>query len=192
MLKITANETYKLMPIYYDGALIPRRIMKFIFFNGKIYYTEDKMLISLLMNYLRTEEKSKLHIGTRYFYNIYKDKSVDSIMFSKSIDDIISKDPELLDINSNAHLCIIEDEFIYSQYLKDYSKSHKINIDWKKPDPDIIKQLIIDNSNKINNIIIQNTLNDINILGEDFTLIYRNELANNRDKKIEKLIKNLS
>lgn len=187
-MKLT-DGIYKLLPIYHNGEIKSRLDVRFIYYNSKYYYTFDNNLYSIIQKcYHDKNILPGIMTGNRHYHNILNDNSIKTITFGKSLVDIISKCPELFDINSNAHLKIVEGEkFIGGTTFRDYKDSHKVDIEWVKPDIDY-ENLLIDSGNKLTDIINRNTLKDVSVLGKDFESFYNKEIAKIRDKKIEKLM----
>lgn len=181
---------YKLAPIYHNGEIKPKLIVRFVFLRGVYHFILDNNLFSIIQKcYQNKKVFPGIMIGTRHFHNIYMDNDIKSIKFTRSLDDITTKHPELFDINSNAHLKVVNGEkIIGGTTFKDYSDSYIVDIDWKRPDIDFYDKKIIESSNKLTNMINRRALKDISVLGKEFELFYNEEIAKIRDKKIDKLI----
>ena len=189
-MMIVREGIYKLAPIYHNGEIKPKLIVRFVFLRGEYHFILDNKLFSIIQKcYQNKKVFPGIMIGTRHFHNIYMDNDIKAINFTRSLDDITAKHPELFDINSNAHLKVVEGEkIIGGTTFKDYSDSYIVDIDWKKPDKDFYEKKIIESSNKLTNIINRRALKDISVLGKEFGLFYNEEIAKIRDKKIDKLI----
>ena len=184
-MMIVREGIYKLAPIYHNGEIKPKLIVRFVFLRGEYHFILDNNLFSIIHKcYQNKRVFPGIIIGTRHFHNDIK-----AINFTKSLDDVATKHPELFDINSNVHLKVVEGEkIIGGTTFKDYSDSYIVDIDWKRPDIDFYDKKIIESSNKLTNMINRRALKDISVLGKEFGLFYNEEIAKIRDKKIDKLI----
>lgn len=189
MLRVTDSDVFKILPTLYDGDILPYRSMRFIYISNKIYYIECPIVYSSILEFKNLENNVKFYHGYRYFYNVYHNDKVDFITVGKSLADIISKDVKLYDINSNSHLKVITNDVDGGNYrFKDYRESHRIDIEWNRPDVDNLSKWLSENNSSMNKYIESNILKDISILGEDFVSIYNDIVSKKREDKLNKLI----
>jgi hypothetical protein len=104
-----------------------------------IYDNSDKQYLRRISHTLyRNDGDKKLPVQIRYAYNIYIGGEIKIMNVSRTIQDIISSNPEVLDIRSNHQLFVVKDEVSAGgQFFPDWKKSYVSEKSWTPPISDI-------------------------------------------------------
>jgi hypothetical protein len=96
-----------------------------------IYDNSDKQYLRRISHTLyRNDGDKKLPVQIRYAYNIYIGGEIKIMNVSRTIQDIITNNPEVLDIRSNKHMNIVgEMKSGFPSWEKSYIKDHN----WTPP-----------------------------------------------------------
>ena len=96
-----------------------------------IYDNSDKQYLRRISHTLyRNDGDKKLPVQIRYAYNIYVGGEIKVMNVGRTIQDIITNSPEVLDIRSNKHLNIVQEmKSGFPSWEKSYIKDHN----WTPP-----------------------------------------------------------
>ena len=96
-----------------------------------IYDNSDKQYLRRISHTLyRNDGDKKLPVQIRYAYNIYVGGEIKVMNVGRTIQDIITNNPEVLDIRSNKHLNIVQEmKSGFPSWEKSYIKDHN----WTPP-----------------------------------------------------------
>jgi hypothetical protein len=157
-----------------------------------IYDNSDKQYLRKISHTLyRNDGDKKLPVQIRYAYNIYIGGENKIMNVSRTIQDIITNNPEVLDIRSNKHLNIVgEMKSGFPSWEKSYIKDHN----WTPPISDInskeewhsyikTNQPDFDNHIESNNIFVHKE-KLVKYLGKD---MLGDLISDDRQKKLDKL-----
>jgi hypothetical protein len=157
-----------------------------------IYDNSDKQYLRRISHTLyRNDGDKKLPVQIRYAYNIYIGGEIKIMNVSRTIQDIITNNPEVLDIRSNKHLNIVgEMKSGFPSWEKSYIKDHN----WTPPISDInskeewhsyikTNQPDFDNHIESNNIFVHKE-KLVKYLGKD---MLGDLISDDRQKKLDKL-----
>ena len=157
-----------------------------------IYDNSDKQYLRRISHTLyRNDGDKKLPVQIRYAYNIYIGGENKIMNVSRTIQDIITNNPEVLDIRSNKHLNIVgEMKSGFPSWEKSYIKDHN----WTPPISDInskeewhsyikTNQPDFDNHIESNNIFVHKE-KLVKYLGKD---MLGDLISDDRQKKLDKL-----
>lgn len=157
-----------------------------------IYDNSDKQYLRKISHTLyRNDGDKKLPVQIRYAYNIYIGGEIKIMNVSRTIQDIITNNPEVLDIRSNKHLNIVgEMKSGFPSWEKSYIKDHN----WTPPISDInskeewhsyikTNQPDFDNHIESNNIFVHKE-KLVKYLGKD---MLGDLISDDRQKKLDKL-----
>ena len=157
-----------------------------------IYDNSDKQYLRKISHTLyRNDGDKKLTVQIRYAYNIYIRGEIKIMNVSRTIQDIITNNPEVLDIRSNKHLNIVgEMKSGFPSWEKSYIKDHN----WTPPISDInskeewysfikTNQPDFDNHIESNNIFVHKE-KLVKYLGKD---MLGDLISDDRQKKLDKL-----
>jgi hypothetical protein len=157
-----------------------------------IYDNSDKQYLRRISHTLyRNDGDKKLTVQIRYAYNIYIRGEIKIMNVSRTIQDIITNNPEVLDIRSNKHLNIVgEMKSGFPSWEKSYIKDHN----WTPPISDInskeewhsyikTNQPDFDNHIESNNIFVHKE-KLVKYLGKD---MLGDLISDDRQKKLDKL-----
>jgi hypothetical protein len=169
-------------------------------FVGKstIYDYSDKSYLKRISHKLRESKSStKLQIATRHGMNIYIDGEIRILNVSKTLFEMITNNPKLLDIRGNHQLFVVKEEVNAGggQFFPDFKKSYVSEKSWTPPVNDInskeewysyIKsnQPDFDTHIEKNNIFNQKQLL-VNLLGTD---MLSELISDDRQKKLDKIL----
>jgi hypothetical protein len=161
-----------------------------------IYDNSDKQYLRRISHTLyRNDGDKKLPVQVRYAYNIYIGGEIKVMNVSRTIQDIITTSPQVLDIRSNHQLFVVKDEVpAGGQFFPDWKKSYVSEKSWTPPVSDInskeewysfIKsnQPDFDNHIESNNIFIHKE-KLVKYLGKD---MLGDLISDDRQKKLDKL-----
>jgi hypothetical protein len=161
-----------------------------------IYDSSDKQYLRRISHTLyRNDGDKKLPIQIRYAYNIYVDGEIKVMNVGKTIQDIITTSPQVLDIRSNHQLFVVKDEVpAGGQFLPDWKKSYVSEKSWTPPISDInskeewcsfikTNQPDFDNHIESNNIFVHKE-KLVKYLGKD---MLGDLISDDRQKKLDKL-----
>jgi hypothetical protein len=157
-----------------------------------IYDNSDKQYLRKISHTLyRNDGDKKLTVQIRYAYNIYIRGEIKIMNVSRTIQDIITNNTEVLDIRSNKHLNIVgEMKSGFPSWEKSYIKDHN----WTPPISDInskeewhsyikTNQPDFDNHIESNNIFVHKE-KLVKYLGKD---MLGDLISDDRQKKLDKL-----
>ena len=157
-----------------------------------IYDNSDKQYLRRISHTLyRNDGDKKLPVQIRYAYNIYIGGENKIMNVSRTIQDIITNNTEVLDIRSNKHLNIVgEMKSGFPSWEKSYIKDHN----WTPPISDInskeewhsyikTNQPDFDNHIESNNIFVHKE-KLVKYLGKD---MLGDLISDDRQKKLDKL-----
>ena len=157
-----------------------------------IYDNSDKQYLRRISHTLyRNDGDKKLPVQIRYAYNIYIGGEIKIMNVSRTIQDIITNNPEVLDIRSNKHLNIVgEMKSGFPSWEKSYIKDHN----WTPPVNDMdskdewhsyikTNQPDFDNHIESNNIFVHKQ-KLVKFLGTD---MLGDLISDDRQKKLDKL-----
>jgi hypothetical protein len=157
-----------------------------------IYDNSDKQYLRKISHTLyRNDGDKKLTVQIRYAYNIYIRGEIKIMNVSRTIQDIITNNTEVLDIRSNKHLNIVgEMKSGFPSWEKSYIKDHN----WTPPVSDInskeewysfikTNQPDFDNHIESNNIFVHKE-KLVKYLGKD---MLGDLISDDRQKKLDKL-----
>ena len=167
-----------------------------------IYDDSDKSYLKRISHKLRESKlihhsSTKLQVTTRYGMNIYIDGEIRFLNVTKTLFEMITNNPKLLDIRGNHQLFVVKDEVhAGGQVFPDWKKSYVSEKNWTSPVSDInskdewysyIKsnQPDFDNYLEKSNIFNQKQLLT-NLLGSD---MLAEIISDDRQKKLETLLK---
>jgi hypothetical protein len=169
-------------------------------FVGKstIYDDSDKSYLKRISHKLRESNSStKLQIAIRHGMNIYIDGEIRILSVSKTLFEMITNNPKLLDIRGNHQLFVVKKEVSVGggQLFPSFDKSYVSEKSWTPPVVDInskeewysyIKsnQPDFDTHIEKNNIFNQKQLL-VNLLGTD---MLAEIISDDRHKKLEKIL----
>jgi hypothetical protein len=161
-----------------------------------IYDNSDKQYLRRISHTLyRNDGDKKLPVQVRYAYNIYILGEIKVMNVSRTIQDIISNNPEVLDIRSNHQLFVVKDEVpAGGQFFPDWKKSYVSEKSWTPPISDInskeewysfikTNQPDFDNHIESNNIFVHKE-KLVKYLGKD---MLGEIISDDRQKKLDKL-----
>ena len=161
-----------------------------------IYDSSDKQYLRRISHTLyRNDGDKKLPVQVRYAYNIYILGEIKVMNVSRTIQDIISNNPEVLDIRSNHQLFVVKDEVpAGGQFFPDWKKSYVSEKSWTPPISDInskeewysfikTNQPDFDNHIESNNIFVHKE-KLVKYLGKD---MLGEIISDDRQKKLDKL-----
>ena len=169
-------------------------------FVGKstIYDYSDKSYLKRISHKLRESNSStKLQIATRHGMNIYIDGEIRILNVSKTLFEMITNNPKLLDIRGNHQLFVVKEEVNAGggQFFPDFKKSYVSEKSWTPPVNDInskeewysyikANQPDFDTYIEKNNIFNQKQLL-VNLLGTD---MLSELISDDRQKKLDKIL----
>ena len=161
-----------------------------------IYDSSDKQYLRRISHTLyRNDGDKKLPVQVRYAYNIYIGGEIKVMNVSRTIQDIITNNPEVLDIRSNHQLFVVKDEVSAGgQFFPDWKKSYVSEKSWTPPVNDInskdewysyikTNQPDFDNHIESNNIFVHKE-KLVKYLGTD---MLGDLISDDRQKKLDKL-----
>ena len=161
-----------------------------------IYDSSDKQYLRRISHTLyRNDGDKKLPVQIRYAYNIYVDGEIKVMNVGRTIQDIITTSPQVLDIRSNHQLFVVKDEVpAAGQFLPDWKKSYVSEKSWTPPISDInskeewysfikTNQPDFDNHIESNNIFVHKE-KLVKYLGTD---MLGDLISDDRQKKLDKL-----
>ena len=161
-----------------------------------IYDSSDKQYLRRISHTLyRNDGDKKLPVQIRYAYNIYILGEIKIMNVSRTIQDIITTSPQVLDIRSNHQLFVVKDEVSAAgQFLPDWKKSYVSEKSWTPPISDInskeewysfikTNQPDFDNHIESNNIFVHKE-KLVKYLGKD---MLGDLISDDRQKKLDKL-----
>ena len=161
-----------------------------------IYDSSDKQYLRRISHTLyRNDGDKKLPVQIRYAYNIYVDGEIKVMNVGRTIQDIITTSPQVLDIRSNHQLFVVKDEVSAAgQFLPDWKKSYVSEKSWTPPISDInskeewysfikTNQPDFDNHIESNNIFVHKE-KLVKYLGKD---MLGDLISDDRQKKLDKL-----
>jgi hypothetical protein len=162
-----------------------------------VYDDTDKSYLKRISHKLReSNSNTKIPISTRYSMNIYIDGEIRILSVTKTLFEMITNNPKLLDIRGNHQLFIVEKKVSAGggQFFPDFKKSYVSEKSWTPPVVDInskeewysyIKsnQPDFDTHIEKNNIFSQKQLL-VNLLGTD---MLAELISDDRQKKLDKL-----
>ena len=164
--------------------------------NTKTFISDTKGYLKRISHNLRKSNSSiNLPISTKYAMNIYIDGEIRILNVGRTLFQIITDNPNLLDIRGNHQLFVVKDEVRASgQVFPDWKKSYVSEKSWKPPVVDInskeewysyIKsnQPDFDTHLERNNIFVHKQLL-ISHLGKD---MLGELILDDREKKLDKL-----
>ena len=164
--------------------------------NTKTFISDTKGYLKRISHNLRKSNSSiNLPISTKYAMNIYIDGEIRILNVGRTLFQIITDNPNLLDIRGNHQLFVVKDEVRASgQVFPDWKKSYVSEKSWKPPVVDInskeewysyIKsnQPDFDTHLERNNIFVHKQLL-ISHLGKD---MLGELISDDREKKLDKL-----
>jgi hypothetical protein len=156
----------------------------------------DKQYLRRISHTLyRNDGDKKLPVQIRYAYNIYVDGEIKVMNVGRTIQDIITTSPQVLDIRSNHQLFVVKDEVpAAGQFLPDWKKSYVSEKSWTPPISDInskeewysfikTNQPDFDNHIESNNIFVHKE-KLVKYLGTD---MLGDLISDDRQKKLDKL-----
>ena len=157
-----------------------------------IYDSSDKQYLRRISHTLyRNDGDKKLPVQIRYAYNIYVGGEIKVMNVGRTIQDIITNNPEVLDIRSNKHLNIVQEmKSGFPSWEKSYIKDHN----WTPPVNDMdskdewysyikTNQPDFDTHIEINNIFVHKE-KLVKYLGTD---MLGDLISDDRQKKLDKL-----
>lgn len=161
-----------------------------------IYDNSDKQYLRRISHTLyRNDGDKKLPVQIRYAYNIYILGEIKIMNVSRTIQDIITTNPQVLDIRSNHQLFVVKDEVSAGgQFFPDWKKSYVSEKSWTPPISDInskeewysfikTNQPDFDNHIESNNIFVHKE-KLVKYLGKD---MLGDLISDDRQKKLNKL-----
>jgi hypothetical protein len=161
-----------------------------------IYDNSDKQYLRRISHTLyRNDGDKKLPVQIRYAYNIYILGEIKIMNVSRTIQDIITTNPQVLDIRSNHQLFVVKDEVSAGgQFFPDWKKSYVSEKSWTPPISDInskeewysfikTNQPDFDNHIESNNIFVHKE-KLVKYLGKD---MLGDLISDDRQKKLDKL-----
>jgi len=161
-----------------------------------IYDNSDKRYLRKISHTLyRNHGDKKLPVQIRYAYNIYIGGEIKIMNVSRTIQDIITTSPQVLDIRSNHQLFVVKDEVSAAgQFFPDWKKSYVSEKSWTPPVNDInskdewysyikTNQPDFDNHIESNNIFVHKE-KLVKYLGSD---MLGDLISDDRQKKLDKL-----
>ena len=161
-----------------------------------IYDNSDKQYLRRISHTLyRNDGDKKLPVQIRYAYNIYIRGEIKIMNVSRTIQDIITTSPQVLDIRSNHQLFVVKDEVSAAgQFFPDWKKSYVSEKSWTPPVNDInskdewysyikTNQPDFDNHIESNNIFVHKE-KLVKYLGSD---MLGDLISDDRQKKLDKL-----
>ena len=161
-----------------------------------IYDNSDKQYLRRISHTLyRNDGDKKLPVQIRYAYNIYILGEIKIMNVSRTIQDIITTNPQVLDIRSNHQLFVVKDEVpAGGQFFPDWKKSYVSEKSWTPPISDInskeewysfikTNQPDFDNHIESNNIFVHKE-KLVKYLGKD---MLGDLISDDRQKKLDKL-----
>ena len=161
-----------------------------------IYDNSDKQYLRRISHTLyRNDGDKKLPVQVRYAYNIYIGGEIKVMNVSRTIQDIITTSPQVLDIRSNHQLFVVKDEVpAGGQFFPDWKKSYVSEKSWTPPVSDInskdewysfikTNQPDFDNHIESNNIFVHKE-KLVKYLGKD---MLGDLISDDRQKKLDKL-----
>jgi hypothetical protein len=169
-------------------------------FVGKstIYDNSGKSYLKRISHKLRESNSStKLQIATRHGMNIYIDGEIRILNVSKTLFEMITNNPKLLDIRGNHQIFVVKKEVSVGggQVFPSFDKSYVSEKSWTPPVNDInskeewysyikANQPDFDNHVEKNNIFNQKQLL-VNLLGTD---MLAELISDDRQKKLDKIL----
>lgn len=172
----------------YDCAFVDMKV---------IYDDTDKSYLKRISHKLReSNSNTKIPISIRYSMNIYIDGEIRILNVTKTLFEMITNNPNLLDIRGNHQLFVVKDEVRASgQVFPDWKKSYVSEKSWTSPVVDInskeewysyIKsnQPDFDAHIEKNNIFNQKQLL-VSLLGTD---MLADLISDDREKKLDKIL----
>jgi hypothetical protein len=161
-----------------------------------IYDNSDKEYLRRISHSLyRNGGDKKLPVQIRYAYNIYIRGENKIMNVSRTIQDIITTNPQVLDIRSNHQLFVVKDEVAAGgQFFPDWKKSFVSEKSWTPPVSDInskeewysfikTNQPDFDSHIESNNIFVHKE-KLVKYLGTD---MLGDLISDDRQKKLDKL-----
>jgi hypothetical protein len=161
-----------------------------------IYDNSDKQYLRRISHTLyRNDGDKKLPVQIRYAYNIYIRGEIKVMNVTRTIQDIITNSPQVLDIRSNHQLFVVKDEVSAGgQFFPDWKKSYVSEKSWTPPISDInskeewysfikTNQPDFDNHIESNNIFVHKE-KLVKYLGKD---MLGDLISDDRQKKLDKL-----
>lgn len=161
-----------------------------------IYDNSDKQYLRRISHTIyRNDGDKKLPVQIRYAYNIYIGGEIKIMNVSRTIQDIITTSPQVLDIRSNHQIFVVKDEIpAAGQFLPDWKKSYVSEKSWTPPVSDInskeewysfikTNQPDFDNHIESNNIFVHKE-KLVKYLGTD---MLGDLISDDRQKKLDKL-----
>jgi len=157
-----------------------------------IYDNSDKQYLRRISHTLyRNDGDVKLPVQIRYAYNIYIGGEIKIMNVSRTIQDIITTSPQVLDIRSNKHLNIVQE---MKSGFPSWEKSYIKDNNWTPPVSDInskdewysyikTNQPDFDNHIESNNIFVHKQ-KLVKYLGTD---MLGDLISDDRQKKLDKL-----
>jgi len=157
-----------------------------------IYDNSDKRYLRKISHTLyRNHGDKKLPVQIRYAYNIYIGGEIKIMNVSRTIQDIITTSPQVLDIRSNKHLNIVQE---MKSGFPSWEKSYIKDNNWTPPVSDInskdewysyikTNQPDFDNHIESNNIFVHKE-KLVKYLGSD---MLGDLISDDRQKKLDKL-----
>ena len=169
--------------------------MIFISMKGILTPEEKQYLRRISHTLYRNDGDKKLPVQIRYAYNIYVGGEIKIMNVSRTIQDIITNNPQVLDIRSNHQLFVVKHEVpAGGQFFPDWKKSYVSEKNWTPPISDInskeewysfikTNQPDFDNHIESNNIFVHKE-KLVKYLGKD---MLGDLISDDRQKKLDKL-----
>ena len=161
-----------------------------------IYDSSDKQYLRRISHTLyRNDGDKKLPVQIRYAYNIYVDGEIKVMNVGRTIQDIITTSPQVLDIRSNHQLFVVKDEVSAAgQFFTRLEESYVSEKSWTPPISDInskeewysfikTNQPDFDNHIESNNIFVHKE-KLVKYIGKD---MLGDLISDDRQKKLDKL-----
>lgn len=169
----------------YDCAFVDMKV---------IYDDDDKRYLKRISHKLRESNSSiKLPITTRYSMNIHIDGEIRILNVSRTLFEIITNNPKLLDIRGDHQLFIVKEEINVQlgQVFPSFDKSYVSEKSWTPPVSDINSKEEWYSYIKSNQPVEKNNIFNkkellIEYLGKD---MLSELISDDREKKLETLLK---
>ena len=127
--KLEHGDIIKILPMIGDNnEIIPFKLLYAAHINNTIIFDEKSYLKRI--SYLCNRGNVKLPISTRYYMNILVGNEIRLLHVGRTIFNLISSNPELLDIKSDYQLNIVKEE---KMGYPIYDKSSVIKSHWTPP-----------------------------------------------------------
>ena len=195
--KLEAGDIIKILPfVDKDNKITWVKQYDCVGLNTKTYIYDTKGYLRRISHKLRESKSSiNLPIATKYAYNIYVGGEIRIMDVTRTIQDIITNNPKVLDIRSNNQLFIVKDVVNSGGVVfPDWRKSYVSERSWDSPvvsDSDInswysyikTNQPDFDNHIESNNIFVHKE-KLVRYLGKD---MLGDLISEDRQKKLDKL-----